>query len=390
VRRIWRSVVLPALALAAAARAEPAPIALTVGVQRVLELPAAIERVAIGAPDIADVQLVSDRELLLTGKAPGSTSLHYWLGGSPVERVVRVEPADLPGEPPNAQVQIDIQIVEVGRRSLKEAGINLGYNDGDQVFQIAAPGVLSGITQEGGSFALESATGFLAIAEAFNLVYGDASEGILAALSLLEAKGLARVLAEPSLVAMSGQTASFLAGGEFPVPVVQGTGNGSSVTIEFKQFGIRVMVTPTVLAADRIALKVAPEVSQLDFTTGVRSGGTAVPGLLTRRADTTVELGDGERIVISGLVDQQLAGQVDAVPVLGKLPILGVLFKSYRFERQDREVLMVVSPTLVRPLARSEPTPKLPGHEYDAYDPGSLHLLFLEDGDFDSGAGFEP
>ena len=123
---------------------------------------------------------------------------------------------------------------------------------------------------------------------------------------MLEQNGLAHTLAEPTLVALSGQTASFLAGGELPIPVAQNGGGGNSITIEFKPFGIRLMVTPTVLAGDRIALKVAPEVSELDFSSGVDTGGVTVPGLITRRADTAIELASGESFAISGLVSQQM------------------------------------------------------------------------------------
>jgi pilus assembly protein CpaC len=377
---------------AAASAAAPEALHLRAGHQHVIDSSDPIDRVAVGNPDVADVQLVGTADLLVTGKASGETSLYFWSGGRRHELAVHVQRGSAP-QSRDAQVQIDIRIVEVSRRSLKQAGVNLIKNSGDRIFAISPPGVLSGISTPGAEgFVLESASGFVAIAQAFNLVYGDAGEGILAALSVLEAKGLARVVAEPSLVAMSGQTASFLAGGEFPIPVVQGTGNGSSVTVEFKPFGIRLMVTPTVIAENRIVLKVAPEVSQLDFTSAVASGGVSVPGLITRRADTTIELGDGERFVIGGLVDHQWTGNLDKVPLLGDLPLLGALFKAHRFRRDDRELLMVVSPQLVRPLARSEPDPPLPGAEYEDYDPTSGELLFQERGRFDPDPtwGFAP
>jgi pilus assembly protein CpaC len=385
--------ILAALAVSAgAALAAPETLDLRTRHQEVVHSDAPIERVAVGDPEIADVQMVGGNELLVTGKGPGETSLHFWSEGRRREIALRVRSGpERPGQ--DDQVQIDIRIVEVSRRSLKQAGVNLIKAAGDEVFAIAPPGLLSGISTPGAEgFVLESAGGFIAIAQAFNLVYGDAGEGILAALSVLEAKGLARVVAEPSLVAMSGQTASFLAGGEFPIPVVQGTGNGSSVTVEFKPFGIRLMVTPTVIAENRIVLKVAPEVSQLDFTSAVSSGGVSVPGLITRRADTTIELGDGERFVIGGLVDHQWTGNVDKVPLLGDIPVLGALFKAHRFRRDDRELLIVVSPQLVRPLGASEPDPALPGAEYDQYNPGSGELLFQERGRFDPDPtwGFTP
>src|SRR6185295_1696247 len=152
-------------------------------------------------------------------------------------------------------------------------------------------------------------------------------------------RGLVHVLAEPSLVAMSGQTASFLAGGEFPVPVQQGSGGGAGtgsnggITIEFKEFGVRLQLTPTVLANDRIVLRVAPEVSELNFNAAITTGGVQVPALTVRRTETTVELGDGDSFLISGLVSKNSIANVDKIPCLGSLPIIGAFFRSNRFDR---------------------------------------------------------
>jgi pilus assembly protein CpaC len=151
------------------------------------------------------------------------------------------------------------------------------------------------------------------------------------------------------------------------------------------------MVTPTVLAGDRIALKVAPEVSELDFSSSVDTGGVTVPGLRTRRADTAIELASGESFAISGLVSQQLNSNIDKIPGLGDLPILGAFFKTTRFEREDRELLMIVSPHLVKPLAADASRLPLPGEEYENYSPGLYELQLGETGDFDpDGPGFWP
>lgn len=384
--------ILAALLLGVWPAAAEETLRLVVGTQRLLDGGDALERVAVGDPAVADVKVASERELLVTAKAPGSTSLLIWReGAAPERRVLLVESPELEPTPGEGQVQIDLQIVELSRRTLKQAGLNLGRNTGNTAAEIAPPGLLSAITGGVGGFLFESASGFLPIGQAFNLVYGDAGEGLLTTLSILEGNGLARVLAEPSLVVTSGQTATFLSGGEFPIPVVQGTGSSSSVTIEFKEFGVRLMVTPTIVSPERIVLKVAPEVSQLDRNTGVQTGGVSVPGLTTRRADTTLELADGETFVLSGLVNEQWTGRVDKVPLLGDIPLLGALFRTHRFEREDRELLMVVSPRLVRPLAAGEEHPPLPGEEYDDYDPSSLHLLLRERGRFEPGpVGFSP
>src|SRR5690606_4039263 len=147
---------------------------------------------------------------------------------------------------------------------------------------------------------------------------------LLGVISVLEANGFAYTLAEPSLTAMSGQSATFLAGGEFPIPVEQRDG---AVTVEYKEFGVRLTLTPTVLDRDRIMLKVAPEVSELDFTAAVQAAGVSVPALTVRRTETAIQLGDGESFVISGLISRNNTGNVDKVPLLGDLPILGAFFK---------------------------------------------------------------
>jgi pilus assembly protein CpaC len=365
------------------------------GSQSVIVPPGPVRRAAVADPAIADVELVNPTEVLVIGKHPGATDLALWVDGQkqPHHYTVTVGAASL-GKPSEntAQVQIDTRIVELSRRALRQAGINFSRVGNNSTISVSPPGVLSGISGGGGTgFLLDSASGFLPLSQAFNLVYGNAGENLLVTVSVLEQNGLARTLAEPSLVALSGQTASFLAGGELPIPVAQNGNGGTSITIEFKPFGIRLMVTPTVLAGDRIALKVAPEVSELDFSTGVDTGGVTVPGLLTRRADTAIELASGESFAISGLISQQLNSQVDKIPGLGDLPILGMFFKATRFEREDRELLMIVSPHLVRPLAAQASHRRLPGEEYDHYVPGLYEMQIGEKGDFDpDGPGFWP
>jgi pilus assembly protein CpaC len=192
------------------------------------------------------------------------------------------------------------------------------------------------------------------------------------------------VLAEPSLTALSGQTASFLAGGEFPYPVPQTSGGSGSgtITVQFREFGVRLNLTPTVLSNSRIAIKVAPEVSDLDFTNGLSISGTTVPGLIIRRTDTTVELGDGETFVISGLVSNNLTNNVDKVPWLGDIPVLGAFFRSTRIDRTEKELIMVVTPHLVRPIARGAALPPLPGESTNGYRPNFAETMFFESGDF--------
>ena len=370
-------------------------IAVEAGSQSVIVPPSPVRRAAVADPAIADVEIVNPSEVLVIGKQPGATDIALWVDGArePARYSVTVGAASL-GRPSeqSAQVQIDTRIVELSRRALRQAGINFARVSNNSAIAVSPPGTLSGISGGGGKgFLLDSASGFLPMSQAFNLVYGNAGENLLVTVSVLEQNGLAHTLAEPSLVALSGQSASFLAGGELPIPVSQSSGGGNSITIEYKPFGIRLMVTPTVLAGDRIALKVAPEVSELDFSSAVDTGGVTVPGLRTRRADTAIELASGESFAISGLISQQLNTNVDKIPGLGDLPILGALFKTTRFEREDRELLMVVSPHLVKPLAAGASKLPMPGEEYENYSPGLYELQLGETGDFDpNGPGFWP
>jgi pilus assembly protein CpaC len=187
------------------------------------------------------------------------------------------------------------------------------------------------------------------LAQAFNLVFSSSRSGIVTNLGILESNGLARVLAQPTLVALSGQSASFLAGGEIPVPVPQGLG---TISIQYKPFGIGLSLTPTVLSNDRIALKVAPEASDLDYNNSVTINGIAVPAITTRRVDTMVELGDGESFIIGGLVSRITLSNVDKIPLLGDIPILGAFFKSQSYTQNEKELVIVVTPHLVKPIAK--------------------------------------
>lgn len=429
-RRMLKIVpLLLALSFASAAPAAvPADkvIRVEIGTHKLIREPSGVKRLAVGDPGIADVSVINTREILVSGKKKGITSLLIWpnKGAGPAEYRIRVgdvvdptrvpvvdpelaaatlEPgASLGGKLPNLlayrrakvaaqpedgkvadlsavqgefQVLTQVKIAEVSRSTAQQYGLNLSYSrlgDSSSVDFIPPTGSPPGL-----------------IANAFNLaaskLIGD-NETIAGVLSVLQSRGLVRVLAEPSLTAISGQTASFLAGGEFPIPVAQGggTGNGNAITIEFKEFGVRLALTPTVLSKDRILLKVAPEVSDLDFSAGIQIGGVSVPALTVRRSETTVELGDGETFVIAGLVSNNLIANVDKAPFLGDIPILGSFFRSVSNSRQERELIMVVTPRLVRPLARAVPVPPLPGVKYDNYRPGFGELLLYETGDFDA------
>jgi len=175
----------------------------------------------------------------------------------------------------------------------------------------------------------------------------------------MQTNGALRALAEPNLIAMDGQTASFLAGGEFPIPIVQGGANNSAVTIEFKEYGIRLNFKPTIVDEDHIRLELEPEVSTIDFANGVRFQGFVVPALRTRRARTGIELRDGQSFALAGLLDNSETRSLSKVPVIGDIPILGNLFKSTQFQKQETELVFIVTADLVKPINRDDiPTMK--------------------------------
>ncbi|NWL77516.1 secretin [Pseudomonas taiwanensis] len=364
------------------------------GRQEVMSYPQAITRLAVGDPEVADVQLADKHSFLVTGKRAGATSLMVWTSCSREPRrsllyiegvasAALAESLDEPqvADPVPSQVQTDIRFVEVSRGKLKQASTSL-VRQGSNLFVLGAPGSLNNIsvTPDGildGTFG--GATG------GFNVIWGGGSSKVLGFINALENSGFAYTLAKPSLVALSGQSASFLAGGEFPVPVPNG--EGDNITIEYKEFGVRLTLTPTVVGRQRISLKVAPEVSELDFSAGVSIAGTQVPALKVRRTDTSISLADGESFVISGLISSQNIANIDKFPGLGDLPVIGALFRSSQIDREDRELLMIVTPHLVQPLAAGAQLPELPGEGLRRYDPGFFDFYLNERGDFDRRAG---
>ncbi|MGI9435953.1 MAG: type II and III secretion system protein family protein, partial [Geminicoccaceae bacterium] len=191
--------------------------------------------------------------------------------------------------------------------------------------------------------------------------YNSNNASVSTAIDALAQEGLVTVLAEPNLTALSGETASFLAGGEFPIPVAA---DGNDIKIEFKEFGISLAFTPTVLAQNRISLKVRPEVSELSSTGAITVNGLTVPALATRRAETTVELGSGQSFAVGGLLSNDIQNTVSKFPGLGDLPVLGTLFRSQRFQTKETELVILVTPYLVRPV--TEPVLATPIDGYEA------------------------
>ena len=256
------------------------------------------------------------------------------------------------------QVLLAVRFIEVKRTVLKEFGLNtkLLFDTGDS-FAIgagsgpSATATVAAVPEPLGrvadvSITSAAATGFLA----GGLALATGNLALALDLDALEKKGLLKTLAEPNLIALSGDTASFLAGGEFPVPVAQSSDSGqTTITVEFKPFGVSLSFTPTVIGKDLINLVVSPEVSAIDKTTSVIISGFSIPGLITRRATTTVELRDGQSFAIAGLIQSDFTDTINQIPGLGDVPIIGALARSSEFNRQETELVIIVTPYLVKP-----------------------------------------
>ncbi|WP_057882510.1 type II and III secretion system protein family protein [Tsuneonella troitsensis] len=370
----------------------------------------AIARAMIGNAAIADVVPISERSVYVLGKAFGTTSLTLYDRGNRVIAVMDIEVGPdvealrtqldslVPGQPIEARISAGsllltglvndpgaadraaqlakayagdkvINMISVGGSQqvmleVKFAEINrqMGERLGVGGFGLSNDGTFRGALGEGAALSGVGPPTLGAITDAFGIFTKAFSIGSLnldATLDVLERKGLAKTLAEPTLVALSGEKASFLAGGEFPIPVSQGGGSGSgggtggggnAITVEFKPFGVSLGFTPTVLGDKVISLIVEPEVSSIDPSASVTVNGLVVPGLQTRRASTTVELRDGESFAIAGLLRTDYQTTVRQLPLLGNIPILGALFRSTGFQRGETELLIVVTPRLVAPI----------------------------------------
>jgi pilus assembly protein CpaC len=287
------------------------------------------------------------------------------------------------------QVQLEIKFAEVSRTGLREMGFNaFGTDPAGQ----AVGGLFSSRSTPGNFLGPAPATGTQGVPGtssggggvpvvpngsfigAFHLLFATAAGlPISFTLDLLRSEGLAKTLAEPTLVAMSGETARFLAGGEFPIPIASGNG---SVSIDYKQFGIVMQFTPRILGSGVMELALLTEVSDIDFSIGVPVGGSTIPGLSSRRSETTVRLRDGESFAIAGLLSERVKSLIDKVPLLGDIPVLGALFRSTQYRREETELLVVVTPRLVEAVSA---VPELPGERLKS-NPSDLELFLLGTG----------
>jgi len=269
------------------------------------------------------------------------------------------------------QIMLEVKIAEMSRSIGKQLGINLGrFNESTGEFAVTTLGgfLIPGqpiplnnkeITPTGFE-KINGIAGFISPAvnamfrtkKRFNFENGDITWS--AFIDALKEDGLVKILAEPNLIALSGQTASFLAGGEFPIPVPDDDG----ITIEYKKYGVGLSFTPSVTEKEKIGIKVHASVSELDFTTAVQFSGYVVPGVTTREASTTIELGDGQSFAIAGLLSESVKENVQKYPFLGDIPMLGILFKSTSFQKNETELVIIVTPRFVKPInAETQPVP---------------------------------
>jgi pilus assembly protein CpaC len=396
----------------------PQKIGLVVGKSLVIDTPVAVKRVSLAAPDIAETVVISPRQIYLTGKAVGTTNLTLWGGDDRVfsifdvtvspdlsqlkEKLQEILPGEhiqvnaaqdsiaLSGEVSSTanlsqalavseafapkkvinlaqvagvhQVMLEVRVAEMSRSLARRLGFNFTAVTESGGFGVSLLNNLTAIVKPSDATITTAGAPFgQALSSTINGLFrfhkGDTTwTGFIDA---LKENGLVKVLAEPTLVTLSGQEARFLAGGEFPIPVPQ---QFNVITITYKSFGVGLIFTPTVLSNNKISMQVAPEVSELDFSTAIIISGFAVPGLTTRRASTVIELADGQSFAIAGLLQENVREVVDKFPVLGDIPILGVLFRSTAFQKNESELIIIVTPHLVKPLDMTKQT--LPTDQY--------------------------
>ena len=397
-------------------------LSLVVGKTQIVNSYAPIESVSVGFGEVAEVQAVSPHEVLVNAKAPGSTSMIIWQQGggkllfdvnvrpnpfvadARVENVRREIGKELPGQdiavssendfiflrgtardllsaqravliastggkvvnlmyvnvpPPEIQIVLKVRFASIDRTNLMQLGQNLFSTGAGNTIGAAATGQYPSVGIPS-SPTPGNLTAPFALSEILNIFLFRKDLNLGTVITALQTKGLLQVLAEPNVLAENGKEASFLAGGEVPYPVFQGTtGGGGAITIQYKEYGVRLNFIPTITPNGNIRLQVAPEVSALDYTNGVTIQGFSVPGLTVRRLQTEVELQDGQSFAIGGLLDRSVTRTLSKIPFIGDVPILGKLFQSKSVTQANTDLLVIVTPEIVRPLPVGAPPTEL-------------------------------
>lgn len=419
-----------------------------VGASIPMTLPGRARTVVVSKPETADAKPIAPDEIMVIGKSPGTTDVYVHLeNGTSVARTVKVvldrselqsrvrslfgsaltvedvgdtvavrgvhadvgqaelltkymdgtglKWLDMTRVAGLQQVQLRVRIAEASRSAIRELSFGgvMGGSDafggiqspGGSPFQPVSISPQAGASAANPNFAFDSAGS--PVSSATTLFAGVPGANLEAYLQALSENRYVRLLAEPNLVAVSGEEATFLVGGEFPVPVVQGALNsgGSTVTIQYKEFGVRLNFRPHVLGEGRIRLEVAPEVSELSEIGAVKQNGFTIPSVITRRSKTTIELGSGQSFAMAGLLRSKDQTRGSRVPVLGDLPILGTLFRSVRYEQDHTELVVMVTADLVEPIDNAMDRP-VPGDLHTAPDDWELFMEGSLSGRLDIGS----
>jgi len=411
---------------------ETQKLTVTVGKSVIVESADPIRRVSVAAPDIADTLALTSRQVYVTGKTAGLTTLTLWSDANRISAVFDVEvtpdvialkekihqmfpgeqgvkvnatndsitltgsvtsaanltqisklaeayaPLDKMTQKPKIlnlleaggvqQVMLEVRVAEMSRSLMRRLGVNFNWIS-NGTFGIGLLNSLSKVPSGGWP------GNPLNITDNVNFI-GQFTNGATTWTVLVDAlkeNGLTKILAEPTLITLSGRPASFLAGGEFPIPVPQASGGGTTITIEYKTFGVGLNFTPTVLGNGKISMIVNPEVSDLDFSRSVQLQGYVIPSVNVRRVSTVIELADGQSFAVAGLLKDELREVVTKYPVLGDIPILGVLFRSSNYQKNETELIVIVTPHLVKPVDMAKQT--LPTDQFVDPDDFEFYLL---------------
>jgi pilus assembly protein CpaC len=423
---------LAALALCASAlRAEThaavQQILIGSGKSHLIDTAVNIERVSIASPETAEAVPVNARTLMINGKAPGDTTLILWLNdgtrqeydvtvriaASRIEgaarkveeefegrvhinvdnasvyltgtvrnlyesqravsiaetlgKVINLLKVQVPQQEP--QILLKVRFANVDRTRSQDLGINFVGAPQGYPFAVKT-GAYSGTSATAGSTAP-----LLSLSDALNILFFDPQINVGATLKALEAKAVLQILAEPNLLAMNGREASFIAGGEFPYPTLQGGGSGiGQVTVQFRPFGVQIHFLPTITPRGTIRLHLAPEVSSLDYSNALTVQGSTVPAFNSRKVDTEIELESGQSFAIAGLLDQRTTESLSRIPGLADIPVLGKLFTSKAITANNSELLIIVTPQFVAPISDPKNVPDLERPLQFLEGPGIMHV----------------
>ncbi|HTW64111.1 MAG TPA: type II and III secretion system protein family protein [Bryobacteraceae bacterium] len=411
----FTSLLLAASVASISAQGGPEEIRLTVGKSIVIDYPADIARISTSNAEVVDAAPVTGREVLVHGKAFGTVTIVVWSKAGqrnfynitveqnlePLRRLLketfphedihvqssrdalsltgRVDSKEVADKAQalatpfakevvnnlqisdlhvDKQILLRIKFAELNRSASNQFAVNLVSTGATNTIGQASTGQFSSTspTSVGGA----QATSTFSISNALNIFAFRPDLNLGAFIQALEQRNLLQTLDEPTLMTTNGKEASFLVGGEFPIPVLQGGANSGAVTIQFREFGVRLTFTPTITGANNIRLHVKPEVSALDYSNALSFDGFTIPALSSRKMETNIELGEGQSFVIAGLIDNQVTETISKIPGLSSLPILGNLFKSKNISKSDDELVVIVTPEITMPLQPGDGKPMVP------------------------------